>query len=136
MTTKRSKLWLALIVLTAFQVGTPVYAHHSFAAEYDINQRLTITGTLTKFEWTNPHAWLRVDVKDASGKVVNWAVEFGAPNALYRRGFRKDDFPAGTVVVIDGYRARNGTPTINGRSVKLPDGRNFFAGSSAPDAPQ
>jgi outer membrane usher protein FimD/PapC len=74
-----------------------------------------------------------VDVKDESGRVVNWSVEFGSPNALLRRGLRKTDFPAGTAVVIEGYRAKNGSATINGRSVKLPDGRNLFTGGSAPD---
>ena len=126
-------LYVAVYLLLAV---VPVDAHHGFAAEYNIHERVTIQGTLTGFEWTNPHAWIHVDVKDADGKVVNWAVEFGSPNVLYRRGFRKTDFPAGTEVTVDGYRAKNGTATLNGRSVKLPDGRNFFAGSSAPDAPQ
>jgi Family of unknown function (DUF6152) len=133
MKTRMSLLYVAVYLLLAV---VPVDAHHGFAAEYNIHERVTIQGTLTGFEWTNPHAWIHVDVKDADGKVVNWAVEFGSPNVLYRRGFRKTDFPAGTEVTVDGYRAKNGTATLNGRSVKLPDGRNFFAGSSAPDAPQ
>ena len=128
-------LFLYVVVYLPLAV-VPVDAHHGFAAEYNIHERVTIQGTLTGFEWTNPHAWIHVDVKDSDGKVVNWAVEFGSPNVLYRRGFRKTDFPAGTELTVDGYRAKNGTPTLNGRSVKLPDGRNFFAGSSAPDAPQ
>jgi len=136
MRSQPARLWLLFVSAAVLSAGVPVHAHHAFAAEYDGNQRVTIAGTLTSFEWTNPHAWLHVDVKDAEGKVVNWAVEFGAPNALYRRGFRKNDFPAGTEVVIEGYRAKNGTTTLNARSVKLPDGRNLFAGSSAPDAPQ
>jgi rhodanese-related sulfurtransferase len=90
-------------------------------------------GIAHRVDWINPHAWLHVDVKDASGKVVNWSVEFGSPNALLRRGLRKTDFPPGTEVVIEGYRAKNGTATLNGRSVKLPDGRNLFTGGSAPD---
>jgi len=117
-------------------VGGPARAHHAFAAEYDVHQRITVTGTLVSFDWSNPHAWLHVDVKDAEGKAENWAVEFGSPNALYRRGFRREDFPVGTVVVIDGYKAKNGSLTLNARSVKLPDGWSLFAGSSAPDAPQ
>lgn len=125
-----------LAIASAFLLAIPAHAHHAFAAEYDANQRITIKGTLTSFEWVNPHAWLHVDVKGPDGKVVNWAVEFGGPNALYRRGFRKEDFPAGVELVVDGYRAKNGTPTLNGRSVKLPDGRNFLGGGSAPDAPQ
>jgi Family of unknown function (DUF6152) len=126
-------LYVAVYLLLAV---APADAHHGFAAEYNIHERVTIQGTLTGFEWTNPHAWIHVDVKDADGKVVNWAVEFGSPNVLYRRGFRKTDFPVGTEVTVDGYRAKNGTATLNGRSVKLSDGRNFFTGSSAPDAPQ
>jgi hypothetical protein len=126
-------LYVAVYLLLAV---VPADAHHGFAAEYNIHERVTIQGTLTGFEWTNPHAWIHVDVKDADGKAVNWAVEFGSPNVLYRRGFRKTDFPVGTEVTVDGYRAKNGTATLNGRSVKLSDGRNFFTGSAAPDAPQ
>jgi hypothetical protein len=136
MQSRYSKLWLVFASAIVLSAGVPVHAHHAFAAEYDGNQRITISGTLTGFDWYNPHAWLHVDVKDADGKVENWAVEFGSPNALYRRGFRKTDFPAGTEVVIEGYRAKNGSNNLNARSVKLPDGRNLFAGSSAPDAPQ
>ena len=136
MYSKFSKLWLVFVSAVVLLAGVPVYAHHAFAAEYDGRQRVTITGTLTGFDWYNPHAWLHVDVKDADGKVENWAVEFGSPNALYRRGFRKTDFPAGTEVAIEGYRAKNGSNNLNARSVKLPDGRNLFAGSSSPDAPQ
>jgi len=117
----------------AIAAAAPGFAHHAFAAEYDARQFMTVKGTLTSVEWINPHAWLHVDIKDESGRVTNWAIEFGSPNALLRRGLRKTDFPAGTEVVVEGYRAKNGTPTLNGRSVKLPDGRNLFTGGSAPD---
>jgi Family of unknown function (DUF6152) len=113
----------------------PALAHHSFSAEYSSDQPVTLKGTLTKVEWTNPHGWIYIDVKDDGGKVTNWAVEFGAPNALLRRGLRKTDFPAGVELLVKGYRAKSGSPTINGTSVKFPDGRNLFTGSSNPDAP-
>jgi hypothetical protein len=124
-----------LLILAAAVSGAPVLAHHSFAAEYSSDQPITLKGALTKVEWTNPHGWIYIDVKDDAGKVTNWAIEFGAPNALLRRGVRKNDFPTGVEVVVKGYRAKNGTPTINGTSVKFPDGRNLFTGSSGPDAP-
>jgi len=113
----------------------PALAHHSFAAEYDIDQPITLKGTLTRMEWTNPHGWIYLDVKGDDGKVTNWAVEFGAPIVLLRRGLRRSDFPAGIELVVKGYKAKNGTATINGTSVKFPDGRNLFTGSSGPDAP-
>ena len=116
-----------LIPLTAI----PALAHHAFSAEYDALKPIELKGRLTKVEWINPHGWIHLDVKDDSGKVVNWAVEFGSPNALLRRGLRKTDFPEGIEVVVSGYRAKNGTSTANGTSVKLPDGRNLFTGSSA-----
>jgi hypothetical protein len=123
------------LICTVALAGIPALAHHSFAAEYDVNQPLTLTGTLTKVEWTNPHGWIYIDVKDEQGKSTNWAIEFGAPNALLRRGLRKSDFPTGLEVVVKGYRAKSGMPTINGTSVKFPDGRNLFTGSSGGDAP-
>jgi hypothetical protein len=124
-----------LLILAGALSSLPAMAHHSFAAEYSSDQPITLKGTLTKVEWTNPHGWIYIDVKDDAGKVTNWAIEFGAPNALLRRGVRKSDFPTGVEVVVKGYRAKNGTPTINGTSVKFPDGRNLFTGSSGPDAP-
>src|SRR5262249_12995857 len=110
-------------------------AHHAFSAEYDAQKPITLKGTLTKMEWTNPHGWIYVDVKDEGGKTVNWAIEFGAPNALLRRGLRKSDFPEGIEVTVSGYRAKNGSPTVNGTSVKLPDGRDLYTGSSGTGAP-
>ena len=107
-------------------------AHHSFAAEFDETKPIKLTGTVTGMLWSNPHAWIYLDVKGADGKVVNWGFETGGVNALYRRGWRKEDFHVGTVVVVDGWRARNGTPTANVLSVRFQDGRRLFAGTSAP----
>ena len=132
----------AILAVTIFCVGLTLsaataLAHHSFAAEFDASQPIALTGTLTKMEWVNPHGWIYIDVKDPSGKVVNWAIEAGAPNALLRRGLRKTDFPIGSEVVVKGFRAKNGTPTANGQTVTFKDGRNFFLGASeTPGAPQ
>jgi hypothetical protein len=114
--------------------GTSVLAHHSFSAEYDAKQPITLRGTLTKMDWVNPHGRLYIDVAQPDGKVVNWEIEAGSPNSLIRKGLRQSDFPIGSEVVIDGYRARKGTPTAIGTSVKFADGRNFFLGAPA-DAP-
>jgi len=119
------------IVLAA----APAFAHHAFAAEYDSNQPITLKGTLTKVEWVNPHGWIYVEVKEEDGKTANWSIEFGSPNAMLRRGLRRTDFPAGIELLVKGYRAKNGSLTVNGTSVKLPDGRSLFVGSSGTGAP-
>jgi hypothetical protein len=106
-----------------------VSAHHSLSSEFDISKTTTITGTVTKMEWTNPHAWLHVDVKNAQGQVEPWNIEFGSPNSLYRRGWRRTDLPANVVVVITGYLAKDGSKTISASDLKLPDGRTLFAGT-------
>ena len=108
----------------------PVIAHHSFSAEFDSAKPLKLTGKVTEMRWANPHAWIYIDVVDKAGKVEKWAWETGGANALYRRGWRKEDLIAGTLLVIDGFQARNGSKTANAVSILLPDGRRLFAGSS------
>ena len=115
---------IGLLLSTASAV-----AHHSFAAEFDIEKPIELRGTLTGMDWVNPHGWLYIDVENSDGTVTNWAIEAGGATQLLRRGLRKTDFPPGMEVVVSGYLARNGEPVVNGRSVTTPDGRNFFLGT-------
>ena len=115
--------------------GAHVLAHHSFPAEFDINRPIQLTGTVTKVEWINPHAWIHVDVKKQDGTVENWAIETGTPNTLLRRGLRKQDLPVGTQIKVSGYQGRDGTAKANGVNVTLPDGRALFIGSVGNGAP-
>lgn len=126
---------LALAVLAGSVVGTAA-AHHSFSAEFDAEKPVKLTGKVTEMKWSNPHAWIYLDVEGPDGSVVNWALETQAANGLIRRGWRKEDLPAGTVLVVEGWQARNDSPTANISSVTFTDGRRLFAGSSNPAAPQ
>jgi hypothetical protein len=126
---------MSALVFGALVAGVPLLAHHSFSAEYDANKPVTLNGKVTDIEWVNPHGWIHLDVKGPDGKVVNWAIETGSPNALYRRGWKKDSLAIGTEIVCAGYRAKDGTPTVNATDVTFPDGRKVYAGSSGDGAP-
>jgi hypothetical protein len=123
----------ALAVAGLVALAPPAQAHHAFSAEFDVNQPIEFEGAVTKLQWTNPHSWIYVDVKDASGAVTSWAVEFGTPTALLQKGLRKTDFPLGVQVVVKGYRAKSGKTVANASSVTLADGRGFYTG--AEDSP-
>lgn len=119
------------LTLTAASVS----AHHAFAAEFDANKPVAMEGTITRMEWTNPHVWLHMDVKTPDGKVERWAFEAGTPNVLFRRGFTRKSLEPGTVVKVDGYRAKDGSRRANGRDLTFKDGTKLFMGSSGIGAP-
>jgi hypothetical protein len=129
----RTRFCLVIAGISLLLAAAPVAAHHAFAAEFDVNQPVKVKGTTAKMEWTNPHAWLHVDVKEPDGKIVNWRFELGAPNALIRLGWKTDSLPVGVEVQVEGFRAKAGGPVANGRSIKLADGRELFSGGSAPE---
>ena len=126
---RRTLIGLLTVGALALSIA-PLRAHHSFTAEFDQNKLITLRGSLTKVEFTNPHGWLYLNVKDSAGKVQNWAVETGAPIQLIRQGGDKKSLAVGTEIVVDGWLARDGSRTVNGRTIKFGDGREILAGSS------
>jgi len=131
---RRPALYLCFGLLAA---ALPAMAHHSFAAEYDDQKPLKVTGVVTKVEWQNPHIWFYVDVKDESGKVTNWAFSGGAPGQLMRRGITRDKIQPGMVVIVEGFHAKDGSNNGSGGKVTFADGRSVFtagAEDKLPDA--
>jgi hypothetical protein len=118
--------------LISIAAGMPLLAHHSFAAEFDASKAIRLSGTLTKLEWSNPHTYFYIDVKEDSGNVLKWSCEAGSPGALSRRGFKKGDLKLGDSIIVDGYRAKDGSRLVDARRVTLPDGR-VVSGASADD---
>ena len=133
----RAKIILSAAGVAAFLTlaTTPGWAHHSFAAEFDARQPVHFRGTVTRMQWTNPHVWIHVDVQQPDGAVERWAIEAGTPNVLFRRGFTKESLTAGTEIIVDGYRAKDGSRRANGRNLTFADGRTLFLGSPDTGAP-
>ena len=122
-----------ITAMASLLAAAPLAAHHAFSAEFDKDQPIKLRGTITRMDWVNPHSWLYVDVKAADGSVVNWRFEMGPPNGLLRSGWRKDSVKAGTEVVVEGSRAKNGGPVANARIVTFADGKEMFTAGSSPD---
>lgn len=127
-----NRLILTLMAGLVVPAVSPLFAHHSFGAEYDANKPISITGTVTKIEWTNPHSHFFLDVKEKDGKVTNWKMEGYPPNVLYRTGWKKDvTMKAGDVITVTGWRARDGGDWGHSREITLPDGKKLFFGPPA-----
>lgn len=131
------RMTLAITAAVCVWMGhaASVSAHHAFSAEFDANRPVALKGAVTKVQWTNPHSWLYIDVKEADGTVVPWKIEMGAPNQLLRRGWNKTSLPVGMEIIVEGFRAKNGSAIANGGNITLADGRKLFVASSGTGAP-
>jgi hypothetical protein len=133
----RTKSFLALACTSGLMcmAATAAWAHHAFSAEFDANSPVELKGTVTKMEWINPHSWIHIDVVNENGEVEAWMVEGGAPNAILRRGFTADSLKPGTIVLVEGYQARDGSNRANGRDITFEDGSKLFVGAGSRGAP-
>jgi hypothetical protein len=130
----RNTFAIVLAICVLLLAAAPVWAHHAFAAEFDANKPVKFKATVTKMEWINPHAWIRVDVKGEDGKVTPWMIEAAAPNALLRRGWTKNSLLPGTEIMVEGFQAIDGSNKANGSIITTTDGKKLFVGSSAGEA--
>ena len=128
----RGKVSGVFVLIVLLSTAIPMGAHHSFAAEFDKNKPVTIRGVVTSMKWSNPHAWLYLDVKDPDGTIAHWSFELGGVNGLYRQGWRKEDLQAGTALTVEGFLSRTDPHVGNSQNILLPDGRRLFSGSPAP----
>ncbi len=128
---------MRMLVVGVLLMVVRVSAHHAFAAEYDAKKTVTVSGVVTEFKWSNPHAWVYVQGKDELGRVAKWGFEMGSPGGLTRRGWKREDLKKGDRITIDGFRAKNGSASANAGAVVLGDGRKLFGGfASTPGAPK
>jgi len=128
------RTFIGIVVIGQF-LAAPASAHHAFAAEFDANQPIRLEGIVARMEWISPHSWLHLDVQNPDGTVERWMIEGGPPNALFRRGITQESLPVGTEIIVEGFRARDGSMKANGRDILLADGSRPFVGSFSSGGP-